>query len=75
MENQSLSPQKAIRVIYTNWKGQTQERSIIPIEFVWGSTEWHPHEQWLIKCWDMDRQDYRLYAFKDIEKILSNTQK
>lgn len=60
--------EKAVSVIYTNWRGETAERMIVPIELYWGSSEWHPKEQWLLKVWDVERGAYRAYALKDIKK-------
>ena len=59
---------KAISVLYTNWRGETAERQIIPIKIYWGSTEWHPENQWLLKVWDLERKAYRSYALKDIKE-------
>lgn len=62
----NLQLNHAVKVIYTNWRGETAERTVIPIEIWWGATEWHPGEQWLLKVWDIERQSYRHYALKDI---------
>ena len=51
-----MNKEKIITLLYTNWRGQTSKRSIIPIQILWDKTEWHPHEQWLIKCWDLDKE-------------------
>ena len=59
---------KEVRVVYTNWRGETAERVIQPIEIYWGKTEWHPEEQWLLKVWDVDRAAERCYAMKDIKE-------
>ncbi len=59
---------QTVRVVYTNWRGETAERTIVPIEIYWGSTEWHPEEQWLLKVWDVERNAERSYAVKDIKK-------
>lgn len=64
----NLQMQQAVKVIYTNWRGETAERLIIPVAIEWGSTEWHPQEQWLLKVWDIERQAYRQYALKDIKQ-------
>lgn len=63
-----LRMQQAVKVVYTNWRGETAERSIIPVSVAWGKTEWHPEEQWLLKVWDIERQAYRDYALKDIKE-------
>lgn len=59
---------RAIKVIYSNWRGEKATRTIVPLSLYWGKSEWHPQEQWMIRVWDVDRNDYREYAFKDIEK-------
>jgi predicted DNA-binding transcriptional regulator YafY len=60
--------EKAVSVTYTNWRGETAQRTIIPMEVYWGKTDWHPKEQWLLKVWDVDRGAYREYALQDIKK-------
>lgn len=62
---------KKIVVLYTNWKGKTEKRTIIPWVAYWGSTEFHPEEQFLLKCYDVEKQAERTYAMKDIAKIES----
>lgn len=67
---QEINLQQAIVVQYKNWRNEVAERTIIPIQMVWGSTEWHKKEQWLLNVWDVERHDYRMYALKDILKFL-----
>lgn len=55
-----------IKVKYTNYRGETAIRTIVPISFYFGSTEYHPEEQWLVKVWDCDRNAERVYALKEI---------
>lgn len=61
---------RAVQVRYTNWRGETAVRSVVPLEIFWGKTEYHPHEQWLLRVWDVERNAERLYAFKDIKEII-----
>ncbi len=74
IQQQQLPPEQitehAVRVRYTNWRGQTAERLIVPIEIYWGNTEWHKKDQWLLKVWDLERGAYRAYALKDIKEWL-----
>jgi len=58
-----------VSVAYTNWKGQTQERHFVPNHLWFGSTEWHPEPQWLIRGWDTDKQALRDYALEDIGAV------
>ena len=57
---------KVVRVVYTNWKGETSIRHIIPIEILFGSNEWHAEEQWLLVAFDLDKEMERTFALKDI---------
>jgi len=57
-----------ISVRYKNYRGETSERKIIPLEISLGKTEYHKETQWLLQVWDLDKEDYRTYALKDIEK-------
>jgi len=58
---------KAVRIVYTNYRGETAERRIIPKELIFGSTEYHPEEQWLLVAFDLDKNAERTFAFKDIK--------
>lgn len=57
-----------IKVEYTNYRGERGIRTIVPISFYFGTTEYHPQEQWLVKLWDVDRQAERIYALKEISR-------
>lgn len=57
----------AIRVKYTNWRGETAERRILPVRRFRGATEFHPEEQELLDAIDLDRGVMRTFAVKDME--------
>ena len=61
-----LDPEKEILIRYTNYRGETALRRIIPISLRFGSTQWHPEPQWLLEAFDLDRRAARAFAFKDI---------
>jgi predicted DNA-binding transcriptional regulator YafY len=56
-----------VTVIYTNYRGETGERKILPKKIWFGSTEWHPEEQWLLEALDVDKNEDRHFAMKDIK--------
>lgn len=57
---------KTVHFTYTNWKGETSLRTVVPT-FIWyGSTEFHPEPQWLLKAWDVDKKVERDFAMADI---------
>ena len=57
-----------IEVLYKNWRGEIGVRKILPLDIYFGSSEFHKEQQWLMKVWDLDKEDYRTYALKDIQK-------
>ena len=48
----------AIKVSYKNHRGETGTRRIIPLSIFFGLTNYHPEEQWLLRVWDLDKNDY-----------------
>ena len=64
---------KAIKIIYTNWKDETAERHILPLKIWFGSTKWHKEEQWWLKAVDIDKDVERDFAIKDIQQWVSPT--
>jgi predicted DNA-binding transcriptional regulator YafY len=58
-----------IVIDYTNWKGERRERRVRPIELWYGSTEHHPEAQWFMQALDIEKDDYRDFALKDIHSV------
>lgn len=57
-----------MKIRYTNYKGVTSDRNIIPLLPYFGSSEYHPEKQWLLKVWDIDKRAMRSFAIKDIKR-------
>lgn len=55
-------------VPYTNYKGETAIRNIMPVTLYYGSNEWHPEEQWLLIAWDSEKKALRTFALKGFEE-------
>ncbi len=55
-----------VHILYTNYRGETAHRTIRPGKLYFGSTEWHPEEQWLLAAYDVGKQASRDFAMKDI---------
>jgi hypothetical protein len=67
MSNQiELEVDNIVVVNYTNYRGETQDRKIRPIRIWFGSTQWHPTEQWLMDAIDLERNVQRTFAMCDI---------
>ena len=63
-----MEDKKVVKILYTNWKGETKYRNIIPINVEFKSTEWHKEEQWILNAFDIDKQANRGFAIKDIKE-------
>lgn len=56
-----------VKIYYTNWKGETRMRIIIPISIHFTSTDWHKEIQWLLNAYDTeDSNKVKDFAMKDI---------
>jgi hypothetical protein len=54
-----------VRMIYTNYKGETEMRTFIPVGVGWGSNEWHKTPQWMIVGYDLVKAEFRTFAMAD----------
>lgn len=67
IETLTITFGQAQTLTYTNHRGETAKRRVIPWRLYYGSTQWHPQPQWMIKVWDVDRQAERDYALSGIK--------
>ncbi len=58
-----------IKFDYVNWKGVAGHREVKIIRVFFGTTEYHPEPQWLMEAWDMDKQEERIFAMKDMSNV------
>ena len=63
-----MEEQKQVTILYTNWKGETRERRILPISLEFKSTQWHSEEQWILNAIDLEKQEPRGFAMRDIKE-------
>lgn len=68
LANGLTAAQHPVRIVYTNYRGETAPRTIIPRRLWFGSTEWHPEEQWLLDALDVEKNEQRSFAVADISK-------
>ena len=61
-----MTPGQDVKIVYTNYKGETRVRHIQPIRIHFASTEWHPEPQWLLEARDLEKQEDRSFAIRDI---------
>jgi len=61
---------QTLQFVYKNWKGETNNRIVIPYNIYFGNTEFHKEEQWFLHALDVDKKEERNFALKDIIKFL-----
>lgn len=64
------NPKKLVAILYTNYRGDTSLRRVLPKKVWFGGTDWHPEPQWLLDAEDVDRGVDRTFALKDIRAWL-----
>lgn len=64
-----LSAEQTLTIDYTNWKGIRGERKIVPVKIWFGSTKFHPEEQWLLDATDVAKNEVRTFALVDIHSM------
>ncbi len=57
---------RELQFYYVNYKGKLSLRRVQPTQLWFGSTEYHPQEQWLLEARDLDKDAKRDFALKDI---------
>lgn len=62
-----MEQNKTVTIVYTNYKGVTGTRRIVPIEIIFGHNEWHTEDQWLMRALDLEKNAERTFALKDIK--------
>jgi predicted DNA-binding transcriptional regulator YafY len=55
-----------VAIVYTNHRGETSVRRIVPKRIWFGKTAWHPEEQWILNAFDVDRGADRGFAMKGV---------
>lgn len=60
-----------IKVVYCNYRNETTVRTIVPHRIWFGSTAWHPEPQWLLDALDLEKNEVRSFAVRDIRAWFS----
>lgn len=63
---------ETVRILYTNYRGETAIRRIRPLQLRFAATEWHPEPQWLLDAFDYDRDAERSFAMIDVRAWLTD---
>jgi hypothetical protein len=66
--DESDQQDRVVSVLYTNYRGITALRRIIPRRIWFGHTEWHPGEQWILDVFDVEKRAERSFAIAEIKE-------
>ena len=62
-----MNEKEIVTIVYTNYKGKTAVRKIIPKRIMFSHNEWHKEDQWLMLAYDVSKEADRTFAIKDIK--------
>jgi len=62
------------RIRYTNHRGETSIRNVIPQDIRYGANGWHPEPQWFLVAYDLDRKAMRYFAMRSIHEWIMDSQ-
>lgn len=54
---------------YVNWEGLFSRRKAKVLGVYFGSTEFHPGKQWLMKAMDLDKKAERTFSAKEMQNV------
>lgn len=69
----SVPLDEPLTILFTDSTGIERERCIIPQRIWFGSTEWHPHAQWLLDAYDTDRRAVRSFELARVRGFDGHT--
>jgi predicted DNA-binding transcriptional regulator YafY len=72
MHVNNIDTDRIVVINYTNYKGETSDRNIIPHSIHFGHSDYHKENQWLLKATDIDKNVIREFALKDIHSWRSS---
>jgi predicted DNA-binding transcriptional regulator YafY len=55
---------------YVNWKGIKSRRQVLVMSIWFGSNEWCKEEQWILKGCDLDENETRMFAMRDMSNVV-----
>ncbi|MGM9881324.1 MAG: hypothetical protein ACI31S_00570 [Bacilli bacterium] len=50
-----MNNEKEVNILYTNWRGITRWRKIIPLNIEFKATNWHKEKQWILNAIDTEK--------------------
>lgn len=67
MTTDNKTTPKQITMTYRNYRGEVSQRTILPKDIWFGTTEWHPEPGWLLSGIDLEKEERRDFALADCQ--------
>ena len=61
-----VNEEEVVEIDYRNWRGETIKTKIVPEHIFFGSANSHTEDQWFLNAYDLEWNDFRDFALKDI---------
>lgn len=68
-----LDAGRVVSILYTNHRQETARRRIIPRRLRFGMSDWHPDPQWLLDAVDIEKDQWRTFAMRNIRQWRSES--
>jgi len=65
----AIFPGARIKFDYENHRGERASRQCVFIGLDYGSNSYYPTDRWLLRGWDISRNDYRSFDLNKIENL------
>ena len=66
-----MDEQGIVSIVYTNHRGETSERKIVPLGLRFTRNAWHPEHTWLLDAVDLSKipePAHRPFAMKNVRE-------
>lgn len=67
MPNMLYIDSQIVEFEYRNHVDNYELRRVVPVSLSWGTTEFYPEPTWLLRAWDIERTDWRVFNWKNIQ--------
>ena len=63
----NIDMQELVNIVYTDYRGETSFRQVVPRKIWFDATDRHPAKQWMLDAYDVEEKTEKSFAMKDIK--------
>lgn len=68
------SSETLVEFTYRNYRGTISKRRCRPFYLKFGNNAWHAEAQWILCAYDLDLQEQRFFAMRDMTDVIITDQ-